>query len=183
MSLSDLLGLSVEERPLVVGSTPHSSRVVMGERMQIVTVFPSAAETTLSSSPTTAPRISTSSSNVTGGDVCRVIQQDTAPSPNRVLAGSVVRRGTARRPAKQSTGRGQGLASMLVDNARGAGRGQVTTPLTTRREVRTREKTDRHSYRARTSSSGHDAAGLSGSCGYLLRGHLQATLESWNPHL
>ena len=73
-SLSNLLGLSVEERPLVVGSMSHSSRVVTGERMQIVTVFPSAAETTLSSSPTTTPRISTSSGNVTGGDVCRVIR-------------------------------------------------------------------------------------------------------------
>ena len=58
----------------MVGSTSHSSRVVMGEKMQIVTVFPSTAETTLSSSPTTAPRVSTSSSNVIGGDVCRVIQ-------------------------------------------------------------------------------------------------------------
>ena len=58
----------------MVGSTSRSFRVVMGERMQIVTVFPSAAETTLSSSPTTAPRISTSSSNITGRDVCRVIQ-------------------------------------------------------------------------------------------------------------
>ena len=108
----------------MAGSTSHSSRVVMGERMQIVTVFPSAAETTLSSLPTTAPRISTSSSNVTGGDVCRVIRQDPGPSPNRVLAGSGVGRGAARRPAKQSTGRGQGLASMLADSARGAGRGQ-----------------------------------------------------------
>ena len=67
-------GLSVEEHPLVVGSTSRSSRVVTGERMQIVTMFPSAAETTLSSSPTTAPRVSTSSSNVIGGDVHRVIQ-------------------------------------------------------------------------------------------------------------
>ena len=91
-----------------------------------MTVFPSAAETTLSSSPTTAPRISTSSSNVTGGDVCRVIWQDPAPSPNRVLAGSGVGRGAARRPAKQSTGRGQGLAGMLADSARRAGRGQST---------------------------------------------------------
>ena len=106
----------------------HSSRVVTGERMQIVTVFPSAAETTLSSLPTTAPRISTSSSNVTGGDVCRVIRRDLASSPNRVLAGSGVGRGAVGRPAKQSTGRGQGLASMLADSARGAGRGQ-STPL------------------------------------------------------
>ena len=110
----------------MVGSTSHSSRVVMGERMQIVTVFPSAAETTLSSLPTTAPRISTSSSNVTGGDVCRVIRRDPASSPNRVLAGSGVGRGAARRPIKQSTGRGQVLAGMLADSVRGAGRGQST---------------------------------------------------------
>ena len=128
MGLSNQPGLSVEERPLVVGSTSRSSRVVMGERMQIVTVFPSAAETSLSSLPTTAPRISTSSSNVTGGDVHRVIRWDPASSPNRVLAGSGVGRGAAGRPAKQSTGRGQGLAGMLVDSARGAGRGQ-SAPL------------------------------------------------------
>ena len=73
MSLSDLLGLSVEECPLVVRSMSHSSRVVTGERMQITTVFPSAADTTLSSSATTAPRISTSSSNIVEGDIRRVI--------------------------------------------------------------------------------------------------------------
>ena len=110
----------------MVGSASHSSRVVTGEKMQIVTVFPSAAETTLSSSPTTAPRISTSSSNITGGDVRRVIRQDPAPSPNEVLAGSGVGRGAARRPTKQSTGRGQGLASILADSAGRAGRGQST---------------------------------------------------------
>ena len=125
-SLSNLLGQSVEEHPLVVGSTSRSSRVVTGERMQIVTVFPSAAETTLSSSPTTAPRISTSSSNVTGEDVRRVIWRDPASSPNRVLAGSGVGRGAARGPTKQSTGRGQGLAGVLADRARRAGRGQST---------------------------------------------------------
>ena len=74
----------------MVGSMSHSSRVVTGERMQIVTVFPSATETTLSSSPNTAPRISTSSSNVTGGDVHRVIRRNPASSPNRVLARSGV---------------------------------------------------------------------------------------------
>ena len=74
MGLSNLPGLSVEECPLVVGSMSRSSRVVTGERMQIVTVFPSTAETNLSSLPNMAPRISTSSSNVTGGDVHRVIQ-------------------------------------------------------------------------------------------------------------
>ena len=80
-NLLNLLGQSVEECPLVAGSTSCSSRVVTGERMQIVTVFPSTAETTLSSSPTTAPRISTSSSNVTGEDVRRVIRRDPAPLP------------------------------------------------------------------------------------------------------
>ena len=58
--------------------------------------------------------------------MCRVIQQNPASSPNRVLAGSGVGRDAARRPTKQSTGRGQGLAGMLVDSARGAGRGQST---------------------------------------------------------
>ena len=91
-----------------------------------MTVFPSAAETTLSSSSITAPRISTSSSNIIGGDVRRVIRRDSAPSPNRVLAGSGVGRGAARRPAKQSTGRGQGLAGMVAESARRAGRGQST---------------------------------------------------------
>ena len=110
----------------MVGSTSRSTRVVTGEKMQIVTVFPSAAETTLSSSPTTAPGVSTSSSNVIGGDVHRVIRRDPAPSPNRVLAGSGVGRGAVRRPTKQSTGRGQGLTGMLADSARRAGRGQST---------------------------------------------------------
>ena len=73
-SLSDLLRSSVEEHPLVVGSASHLSRVVTGERMQITTVFPSAADTTLSSLATTAPRISTSSSNVVEGDIRRVIR-------------------------------------------------------------------------------------------------------------
>ena len=125
-SLSDLLRSSVEERPLVVGSASHLSRVVTGERMQIMTVFPSAADTTLSSSATTAPRISTSSSNVVEGDVRRVIRRDQAPSPNKVLARSGVGRGTARRPVRQSTGRGQGLAGMLADSAGRVGRGRST---------------------------------------------------------
>ena len=58
----------------------------------------------------------------------RVIWQDPAPSPNRVLARSGVGRGAVRRPAKQSTDRGQGLTSMLADSARRAGRGQ-SAPL------------------------------------------------------
>ena len=87
-----------------------------------VTVSSSAAETTLSSSPNMAPRISTSSSNVTGGDVHRVIWQHPPSSPNRTLAGAGVGRGSARRPAKWNAGRGQVLAGMLVDI--GGDRGQ-----------------------------------------------------------
>ena len=98
--LSNLPGPSEEEHPLVVGPPSHSSRVVVGERMPTVTVFSSAAETTLSSSPNTAPRISTSSSNVTGGDVHRVIWQHPTSSPNRVLARIGVGRGSARKPTK-----------------------------------------------------------------------------------
>ena len=56
----------------------------------------------------------------------RVIWQNPASFPNRALAGSGVGRGAVRRPTKQSTGRGQGLAGMLTDSASGAGRGQST---------------------------------------------------------
>ena len=113
--LSNLPGLSQEEHPLVVGSPSHSSRVVAGRRVPTVTVSSSAAKTTLSSSPSTAPRISTSSINVTGGDMCRVIWQHPPLSPNRTLAGAGVRRGSARRPTKRNAGRGQMLANMLAD--------------------------------------------------------------------
>ena len=84
--LSNLPGPSEEECPLVVGPPFHPSRVVVDERMPTVTVLSSAAKTTLSSSPKMAPRISTSSSSVTGGDVHRVIQQHSTSLPNRVLA-------------------------------------------------------------------------------------------------
>ena len=84
---SNLPGLSQEECPLVVGPPSHSSRVVVGGRVPTVTVSTSAAETTLSSSSNMAPRISTSSSNVTGGDVHRVIWQHPTSSPSRALAG------------------------------------------------------------------------------------------------
>ena len=110
----------------MVGSASRLSRVVMGERMQIMTVFPSAADTTLSSLATTAPRISTSSSNVEEGDIRRVVWQDQTPSPGKILAGSGVGRGTAGVPMKQSTGRGQGLAGLLADGAGRVGRGQST---------------------------------------------------------
>ena len=118
----------MEDRLLVVGSMSRSCRVVTGEKMQIVMVFPSTAETTLSSSPNTAPRISTSSGNVTGGDVHRVIWQNPASSPSGALAASGVGRGAVRRPANRSAGRGQGLAAMFADSASGVGRGQ-SAPL------------------------------------------------------
>ena len=108
----------------MVRPTSHSSRVVTGERMQITTVFPSVADTTLSSSAAVAPRISTSSSNIVEGDTHRVIRQDRAPSSNRVLVRSGVGRGAAKRPTKQSTGRGQGLVGMLADSTGRAGRGR-----------------------------------------------------------
>ena len=105
--------------------------------MPTVTVSSSAAEMALSSLPSVAPRVSTSSSNVTGGDVHRVIWQHPPSSPNRTLAGAGVRRGSARRPAKQNAGRGQVLVDMLADKGgnrgwelaaklkgNGAGRGQ-----------------------------------------------------------
>ena len=123
--LSNLPGLNQEERPLIVGPLSHSSRVVVGGRVPTVTVSSSAAETTLSSSPNMAPRISTSSSNVTGEDARRVIWQHPTSSPSRALAGVGVGRGSTRRPTKRSTSRGQGLASMLVDRGgNGAGRGR-----------------------------------------------------------
>ena len=125
MGLSNLPVLAQEECPLVVGPLSHPSRVVVGRRMPTVTVLSSTAETTLSSSPNTAPRISTSSSNVTGEDVCRVIHQYPTSSPNRALASVGAGRGSMRRPTKCSTSRGQGLARMIAENV-SAGRGQST---------------------------------------------------------
>ena len=124
--LSNLPGLSQEERPLVVGLLSHSSRVVVGVRVPTVTVSSSAAEMALSSSPSAAPRVSTSSSNVTGGDVHRVIWQHLPLSPNRTLAGAGVRRGSARRPAKWNAGRGQVLVAMLADKGRNRGQELAT---------------------------------------------------------
>ena len=86
-------------------------------------VSSSAAETTLLASPMTAPRISTSCSNVTGGDVCWVIQQCLHFSPNRALAGAGVGRGSAKKPMRASGSRGQVLAEMLIKT--GGGRGQT----------------------------------------------------------
>ena len=132
--LSNLPGLSQEEHPLVVGPLSHSSRVVVGGRVPTVTMSSSAAKTTLSSS-NTAPMISTSSSNVTGGDAHRVILQHLTSSPHRALAGAGVGRG-ARRLAKWSTSRGQGLARLLADRGgNSVGRGQsIPSPPVRRSE-------------------------------------------------
>ena len=83
----------------------------------------SAVETTLSASLMMAPRVSTSCGNVTGGDVCRMIRQCPHPSPNRVLAGAGVGRGSAQKLMRGSSSRGQILVEMLTKTA--SGRGQV----------------------------------------------------------
>ena len=143
--LLNLSGLSQEERPLVVGPPSHSSRVVVGGRVPTVTVSSSAVETTLSSSSNMAPRISISSSNVTREDVCRVIWQHPTSSPSRVLAGVGVGRGSTMRPAKQSTSRGQGLASMLADRGgNGAGRGRSIPSPPIRRPEQGRRQAGTH---------------------------------------
>ena len=121
----------------------------------MVTVSSAAAETTLLALPKMAPRISTSCGNVTQGDVCRVIHQCPHSSPNRVLAGAEVGRGSARKPARASSSRGQVLAKMLTET--GSGKGQTLAgklggtsvgrgtvhPLTTSKEARTEGKTHR----------------------------------------
>ena len=100
-----------------------------------------------------APRISTSCSNVTGGDIHRVIWQHPHSPSNKTLAGAGVGRGLARRPTRGSGGRGQVLVKMLTDKGgdRGqalaaklegtsAGRGQsVTSPPVGRPEQRGRQ--------------------------------------------
>ena len=70
-----------------------------------------------------APRISTSCSNVTGGDIRRVIWQHLHSPSNKTLAGAGVGRGLARRPTRGSAGRGQVLVKMLTD--KGGDRGQA----------------------------------------------------------
>ena len=151
--LSTLPGLSQEEHPLVVGSPSRSSQVVVGGRIPTVTVSSATAETTLSASPNTAPRISTSCSNVTGGDIHRVIWQHPHSPSNKTLAGAGVSRGLARRPARVSSGRGQVLVNMLTEKGgdrgqalaaklegSGAGRGQsISSPQVGRPEQRGRQ--------------------------------------------
>ena len=80
-----------------------------------MTVSSAPAKTTLSALPNTAPRISTSCSNMTGGDVCRVIQQHLQLPSNKTLAGAGVGRGLARRSTRVSGGRGQMLVDILTD--------------------------------------------------------------------
>ena len=88
-----------------------------------MTVSSVTAKTTLSALPNMAPRISTSCSNVTGGDVHRVIQQHPQLLSNKMLAGAGVGRGLARRSTRVSGGRGQVLVDMLTD--KGGDRGQA----------------------------------------------------------
>ena len=104
--------LGEEECLLVVGSPPHSSQVVVGSMMPIITFSLSAAETTLSASPRMIPRVSTSCANV-AGDVHRVIQQHPHFSPNRALIGAGVGRGQvlAKKLMKAGIGRGQSIPS------------------------------------------------------------------------
>ena len=95
----------------------------MGRRIPTVTVSSTTAEITLSALPNTAPRISTSCGNVTGGDVRRVIQQCLHSPPNKTLAGAGVGRGSARRAVRLSGSRGQKLVKMLTEL--GSERGQT----------------------------------------------------------
>ena len=74
-----------------------------------IMVSSSAAETTLSASPRSTPRVSTSSANVARGDVWRVIQQCPSSSPNAALIGAEV-------------GRDQVLAQKLMKAGVGKGR-------------------------------------------------------------
>ena len=107
----------------MVGSPSHSSQVVVDRRIPTVTVSSATAETTLLALPKMAPRISTSCGNMTQGDVRRVIRQCPQSSPNRMLAGAGVGRGSARKPARASGGRGQVLVEMLAE--KGGDRGQA----------------------------------------------------------
>ena len=109
-----------------------------------VTVSLSAAETTLSASPTTAPRVSTPCANVAGRDVCRVIQQCPHSSPNRVLAGAGVGRGQGlvKKLAKTGSGRGQVLARKLTEA--GIGRGQSIPSSQVKKQEGHRGHTDTH---------------------------------------
>ena len=87
LSLVDLPGLlDVDDEgppPLVVEPPAHSSHVVMGGMVPTITISSSVAETTLSASPRSSPRVSTSSASTVGRDVWRVIQQHSPTSAKR----------------------------------------------------------------------------------------------------
>ena len=113
-----LLDLGKEEHPLVVESPSCSSWVVVGGMIPTIMVSSSAVETTLSASPRLTPRVSTSSvstssANVTGRDVHRVIQQCPLSSPNTALIGAGVGRGQvlAKKLMKAGVGKGQSVPS------------------------------------------------------------------------
>ena len=159
----------------MVGSPSRSSQVVAGRRIPTVTVSSAPAETTLSALPNMAPRISTSCSNVTGGDVHRVIWQHLQSPSNKMLAGAGVGRGLARRSTRVSSGRGQMLVNMLTDKGgdkgqalaaklkgAGAGRGQsIPSPPVGRPEQRGRQA-DTHT-EANLPPPSHHASGPPGS--------------------
>ena len=118
--------------------------------------------------------------------MCRVIWQHLHLPSNRTLAGAGVGRGSARRPAKWTAGRGQVLVNMLTDKGgnrgqelaaklkgNGAGRGQsIPSPPVGRPEQRGRQADTRTEASLPPPITTH--LGPPGSCSYLLRGHLQA---------
>ena len=78
-----------------------------------IMVSSSAVETTLSASPRSTPRVSTSSANVARGDVPRVIEQCPLSSPNTALIGAGIGRGQvlAQKLVKAGVGKGQSITS------------------------------------------------------------------------
>ena len=97
-SLADLLALldaDDEESPLLVVEPPaHSSHVVTGRTVPTITVSSSVVETTLSASPRSSPRVSTSSTSAAGKDVQRVIQHHLPTSAKTALVRSGVGQGS-----------------------------------------------------------------------------------------
>ena len=89
LCLADLLGLlDIDDEgppPLVVEPPAHSSHVVTGGTVPTITISSSVVETTLSASPKSSPRVSTSSTSTVGRDMQRVIQQHPPTSVNKAL--------------------------------------------------------------------------------------------------
>ena len=98
---------------MVLEPPSQSSQVVVGGMIPTITVSLSAVETTLSALPRLTPRVSTSSFNVAGGDVCRVIQQHLLTSPNMALVGAGAGQGKVitKKLAKAGIGKGQSIPS------------------------------------------------------------------------